>query len=333
MNTTRRGMAAQCAAAVLAIAAFPVLADPPVITIGTLENGTVNWELQTIREHGFDQKNGFRLEIVPLAGNPATQIAMLGGEVDSIVSDLLWVAQQRAAGADFTFLPYSTAVGGLVVPEDSEVRSLADLKGKKIGIAGGPVDKSWLILRAWNLQKNGEDLADVTEQVFGAPPVIQNAAETGEVAGAINFWHYLARMKAGGMREIVDVSQAAMDLGLNPEVPLLGYVLRDSWIRENPDLAQGLARASSQAKSLLLTDDAVWDNLRPIMDVADDAEFEALREGWRDGIPDEEAPISPEDAQKMFSVMAELGGDDLTGGLTELPEGLFWSGELSWSHE
>src|SRR5690606_35241167 len=121
MNTTRRGMAAQCAAAVMAIAAFPVLADPPVIAIGTLENGTVNWELQTIREHGFDQKNGFRLEIVPLAGNPATQIAMLGGEVDSIVSDLLWVAQQRAAGADFTFLPYSTAVGGLVVPEDSEV--------------------------------------------------------------------------------------------------------------------------------------------------------------------------------------------------------------------
>ena len=29
--------------------------------------------------------------------------------------------------------------------------------------------------------------------------------------------------------------------------------------------------------------------------------------------------------QQMFAVMAELGGEELTGGLTELPEGLFWT--------
>ena len=74
----------------------------PVIEIGTLENGTVNWELQTIKDQGFDKANGFTLELLPLAGNPATQVAMQGGEVDAIVSDFLWVAQQRAAGAATT---------------------------------------------------------------------------------------------------------------------------------------------------------------------------------------------------------------------------------------
>ena len=92
--------------------------DLPVIKIGTLENGTVNWELQTIKDQGLDTANGFTLELLPLAGNPATQVAMQGGEVDVIVSDFLWVAQQRAQGADFTFLPYSTSVGSLVVPAD-----------------------------------------------------------------------------------------------------------------------------------------------------------------------------------------------------------------------
>ena len=301
-------------------------ANLPVVEIGTLENGTVNWELQTIKDRGFDRANGFTLELLPLAGNPATQVAMQGGEVDAIVSDFLWVAQQRAQGADFTFLPYSTAVGSLVVPADSPVQTLADLKGKKIGIAGGPVDKSWLILRAWNAKQNGEDLAAVTEQVFGAPPVIMNAAETGEVDGAINFWHYLAKMKAAGMREVISVEQAATVLGLDPTTPLLGYVLRDAWIAEHPDLARGLAAASHQAKALLASDDAAWEAIRPMMNAANDAEFTALRDGWRAGIPPE-GPVNAGNAQAMFAVMAELGGEELTGGLTELPEGLFWSGE------
>lgn len=326
--TLFRRLAAAVAVALTATAAAaqtPPPAPAPTITVGTLENGTVAWELETIRARGLDAANGFALKVLPLAGNPATQVAMQGGEVDTIVSDFLWVAQQRAQGADFTFLPYSTSVGGVMVRGDSPVRTLADLKGGKIGIAGGPVDKSWLILRAWSRQQTGEDIGAVTEQVFGAPPMIMNAAETGEVDAAINFWHFQAKMAARGMREIVSVNDAARDLGLDPATPLLGYVLRDGWIAENPALAQGLARASAEAKAILARDDAAWDALRPIMNADDDAEFAALRDGWRAGIPPSQT-VDAAAAQKLFAVMAELGGDELTGGLTELPAGLFWSG-------
>ena len=316
-------------AALLAGLALPAAAQDtalPAIRVGTLENGTVNWELQTIVKQGLDRANGFRLVPMVLAGNPATQVAMQGGEVNTIVSDWLWVAQQRARGTGFTFLPYSTAVGGVMVRADSPAQALADLKGKKIGIAGGPVDKSWLILRAWSRERQGEDLAEVTEQVFGAPPMILNAAETGEVDAAINFWHFQAKMKARGMRELVSVATAAGDLGLDPATPLLGYVLRDDWIAANPQFATGLARASRAAKELLAKDDAAWEALRPIMDAADEAEFEALKAGWRAGIP-APGPVDAKNAQKMFATMAELGGEELTGGVATLPEGLFWSPE------
>ena len=208
--------------------ATPPAADLPTVTVGTLQNGTVSWELETITARGLDTANGFTLKLLPLAGNPATQVAMQGGEVDTIVSDWLWVAQARAQGADFVFLPYSTAVGGVMVKADSPAQSLADLKGKKIGIAGGPVDKSWLILRAFSRLNGGEDIGAVTEQVFGAPPMIMAAAESGEVDAAINFWHFQAKMQAAGMRELVDVETAARDLGLDPATPLLGYVLRET---------------------------------------------------------------------------------------------------------
>lgn len=288
------------------VMAWSAAVTAETIKVGTLASGTVNWELTVIRDDGLDQANGFTLETVELAGNPATQVAMQGGAVDTIVSDWLWVAQQRAAGADFTFLPYSTAVGGLMVRADSPVQKLADLEGKKIGIAGGPVDKSWLILRAWSAQQ-GQDIGHVSEKVFGAPPMIMAAAESGEVDGAINFWHFMAKMKAKGMREVISVSEAATDLGLDPGLPLLGYVLRDSWVAEHPDLARGLAAASRAAKDKMAHDDAVWDKLRPIMNAADDAEFEALRDGWRAGIP-AAGPVDPARAQKLFSVMPRLAG-------------------------
>ena len=328
MHLTRRTLLAGGTLALSALT-LPARAQTPplpVIRIGTLENGTVNWEIQTIRNAGLDRENGFDLVPVALAGNPATQVAMQGGEVDTIVSDWLWVAQQRAQGGDFTFLPYSTAVGGVMVAADSPAQTLADLDGKKIGIAGGPVDKSWLILRAWSRAKLGRDLADMTTQVFGAPPMIMNAAETGEVDAAINFWHFQAKMQAAGMRQLVSVGDAARDLGLDPTTPLLGYVLRDDWIAKNPELAVGFARASRAAKDLLAKDDAAWEALRPIMNAKDDAEFEALKAGWRAGIPGT-GPVNAENAQKIYSTMADLGGDELTGGLTTLPEGLFWSPE------
>ena len=150
MFTLRRLAAA--ALSVLSLALPASAQTPTEITVGTLENGTVSWELEAIKARGLDTANGFALKVLPLAGNPATQVAMQGGEVDTIVSDLLWVAQQRGAGSDFVFLPYSTSVGGLMVGKDSPVQTLADLDGKQIGIAGGPVDKSWLILRAWSMR-------------------------------------------------------------------------------------------------------------------------------------------------------------------------------------
>ena len=306
----------------LALSATAALADLPVIKVAALKSGTVNWELSTITRNGLDRANGFVLEVQDVAGNPAAQVAFQAGEADAIVSDWLWVARQRAAGDDFVFIPFSKAVGGLMVPGSSDAETLADLKGGKIGVAGGPVDKSWLILRAFAKQEYGMDLAGETEQVFGAPPLIFQAAVSGELAGAINFWHFMAKMEAAGMRTLVTVAAASTALGLDPDTPLLGYVIRGDMLRDTPDLAAGLAAASRQAKELLATSDAAWDALRPQMNADTDAEFQALKAGFRAGIP-APGPVDEAAADRMLRLMADLGGAELVGDMTALPAGVF----------
>ena len=298
------------------------LADLPVLRAAAQEAGTVNWELDTITHYGLDEKHGFTLEVQPVAGGPAGQIAFQGGAADVIVSDWLWVARQRAAGMDFVFVPYSRAVGALMVPANSTAQTLKDLEGGKIGIAGGPLDKSWIILRAYAQQEYGMDLTTATEQVFGAPPLIFKTALQGELDGAINFWHFLAKMEAGGMKPLVTVDAAAEALGLDPQTPLLGYVLKGETLRDNPDLVQGLAAASRDAKALLASDPAAWERLRDRMNAEDDAQFEALKAGFLAGTP-ADGPVDEAAADRMLKLMAELGGAELVGPVTDLPEGVF----------
>jgi len=317
-----RHLAAAAVSGAIALSTPASSEELPVLRLAALEYGTVNWELDTIRHHGLDTERGFILDVMGVAGGPAGRIAFQGGAADAFVSDWLWVARQRAAGKDYAFIPYSRAVGGVMVPEASPAESLAALAGGRIGIAGGPLDKSWLILRAFAEQEYGIDLAGGTEQVYGAPPLIFKTALDGDLDAAINYWHFTAKMEAGGMRKLIDVAAAAVALGLDPNTPLLGYVVKGELLRDDPELVAALADASRAAKTLLATDDAAWSRLRPRMRAETDAQFDALVAGFRAGIPDP-GPVDEAAADRMLRLMAELGGEELLGAATSLPDGVF----------
>lgn len=124
------------------------------------------------------------------------------------------------------------------------------------------------------------------------------------------------------MRKLVDVADAATALGLDPNTPLLGYVVKGETLRDTPELVRGLAAASRDAKHMLATDDAEWDRLRDRMNAKTDAQFEALKAGFRAGIPDA-GPVDEEAAARMLALMVALGGTDLLGEARSLPPGTF----------
>ena len=311
------------AVALLGLFSAPLTAQElPIIRAAVLKVGTVNWELTTIIENGLDKKYGFQLSVMPYADNGATRVAVEGGEADMAVADWIWVARQRAAGKGYVFVPYSKAVGGVVVPANSTATTLKDLVGGKVGIAGGPLDKSWLILRAYAQQEYGLDLKGETEQVFGAPPLIFKTGLKGDYAGVINFWHFAAKMKASGMRQLISVQDAGQALGLDTNTPLLGYYFKEGFLAQHPDLAQSFYNASREAKEMLETNPTAWELIRPHMRAKTDAQFDLLKQDWIAGIP-ERAPMDAEAAGKLLALMHDLGGDALVGEAKTVPVGLF----------
>jgi NitT/TauT family transport system substrate-binding protein len=299
------------------------------IKLGVLKFGTVSWAVETMQRNGFDKENGIELEVVPLASTDATAIALQGGSVDMIATDWLWVSRERTNGGDFSFSPFTTALGAIMVSQNSPIKTLTDLKGKKLGVAGGPLDKSWLLIVAYALRTANFDLRSETRQVFGAPPLLAEKAKQGEIDAVLNFWPYAARLEAHGFKQLIGIEDVVRELGAKGEVAMVGFVFRDSWGMENKDAVNGFLKAAAKADELLATSNEAWDAIKPLMRAEDEVTFEALRRRYREGIPERSTAQNESDAKVLYQFLREFGGEKLVGPGPELAPGTFWKAAAS----
>ena len=165
------------------------------------------------------------------------------------------------------------------------MKSLADLKGKKIGVAGGPLDKSWLLMQALAKRDHRVDLAAQSEIVYGAPPLMAEKAMQGELDAVLNFWHFCARLEANGFHRLISANDAAKALGASGTVSAIGYIFHDKWADAHPRAIAGLHQApAARPRTLLARSDEEWQRLAPVIR-AEGKELEVLRDRYREGIP------------------------------------------------
>jgi len=296
-------------------------AEKTVIRIGVQAAGTVDWELPALQDN---PQTDFQLEIQHLANAEAGKIALQSGAVDMIVSDWIWVSSQRAAGSDFTFYPYSNTSGALVVAKDSPIHSVKDLKGKRLGIAGGELDKNWLLLQALAGQEQ-LDLNASVEKVFGAPPLINEQIKQNRVDAALNYWHFAARLEAQGYRRIIDGKGILKGLGIQEDVPSLGYVFKQSWANEHKQAVNSFFNAAKQAKNQLCTADAVWQKIVPLIQENDLATLATLRQRYCEGGIEHWGEAEQLAASRIYTMLRKLSNNRLTGQSENLQPGTFWS--------
>lgn len=304
-----------------------VLAEPMVpMRVGVLEFGTVNWELEVIRSQELAKKRGIDLKIVPLASGDASAIALQGDAVDIIVTDWIWVSRQRAEGNTYTFAPFSNVVGSVMVRPDSGIRKLTDLKDRKMGVAGGPSDKSWLLLRAYAQSKYGVDLTKFSQPTYAAPPLLNELAKRGQVDAVLNHWNYAARLEVLGMQNLISVPEILKGLGIDKPIPILGWVFREDWALAHREAVRNFLAASYEAKAMLATTEAPWNIIRPKMHAENDTVFRALQSNFRAGISMCADPDSLAAVADTFKILADAGGEKLVGKSKTLTPGTFWSG-------
>jgi NitT/TauT family transport system substrate-binding protein len=287
--------------------------------------GTLAWLLETIKAENLDEKYNVALEIVETATNQSSPVALYGGSADVVVTDWPWALRQRAMGEAVKFAPFSGALGAVVVPADSPIKTFADLKGKKFGVAGSSTDKSWLLLRAHAKKELGADLADIVQPQYGAAPLLAEQLKDGRLDAVLNFWTFTARLEAQGFRRVISMSDVMTALDIEPQPALVGFIWKESSEADLLPAINGLLAAAREANELLGNSDAPWERLRPMMKAADDKEFAALKAGYRSGIRGYWSEADMQSAQKIMDILLAAGDAELAGKGTRFDPKAFYA--------
>ena len=293
------------------------------VRVAAQKTGTFAWELAVIRAHGLDKKANLSVQVVELASPEAGKIALRAGNADIVVTDWLWVSRERGLGAKLTFYPYSSALGAVMVPASSPIQTLADLKGRKLAVAGGPIDKSWLLLQAW-LKQGGIDLKSDATIAYGAPPLLMAKALDGEMDATVNYWNFCAVLEAKGFRRVAGIEELLPKLGAKGRPAMIGYAFDEEWASANQDKIARFIAMTRMAKEILSTSDTEWEKIAPLTGAPDAATLRVYRDRYREGIP--RRPIADEeaDARILYRVLADIGGRELVGTAPELDSGTFY---------
>ena len=75
----------------------------------------------------------------------------------------------------------------------------------------------------------------------------------------LNYWHYCARLEAGGFNRLVSAEEAANALGSTGPVSAIGYVFDEKWAENK--LAAAFIKASTETKKIMGSSDEEWQRL------------------------------------------------------------------------
>ena len=287
------------------------------------KTGTAAWEIQVIKARGLDKAANLDIETVELASTEAGKVALEGGAVDIVVGDWLWAARERALGDKLLFTPYSTALGAVMAPKDSSVHAVVDLAGRSIGVAGGPLDKSWLMLRAAALGA-GLDLAKDARPSYGAPPLIAEKLVQGETETALEFWNFAADLEQRGFRRAIEMADVEKTLGASGPVAMTGYVFSEAFAASHKDALRRFFAAAAEAGKILGEDPSAWEPVKARLRLKDDAALAVYRQRYLEGLPKRTVAEEAADARTLYRRLMEIGGRELVGDAKELDAGLFY---------
>jgi NitT/TauT family transport system substrate-binding protein len=278
--------------------------------------GTFSWIVHAMKTFTLDTLNGIEVVGTTYASKQATELALRAGEADVTVDDFLGAVILRGNGVAVTGIyPYAKAVGGLVVPRNSTITSIEDLRGRTLA-AGSLRDKSLLILRALTVSQYGFDPQNDGEVVAAAPPLMLQLVSSGEIDAALPLWHFVARMEAAGTgREIMPVTGMLEALGLPGDLPNLMVLGRDDTPAHlKTAFISALIDTVNLMKSLP-TSDPFWQSIldEGLYTLPNQAQFPAVVERWKLGTPDAWTEASIDGLLAMVDRLLELAGPDVVG--------------------
>ncbi|MBB3590585.1 sulfonate transport system substrate-binding protein [Rhizobium sp. BK529] len=289
----RRTLLSGIAALALGSAALtgPALAEdkPDVIRIGSTAPGHLKFILE--RHSGSlakeFEKDGIKVEFIAFTnGGSEATTALATGAVEFIYTGNNPALRVAAAGADVKAIGLSSFVkengSAIIVKADSPIKSIADLKGKKVAYLAGTVRHSTFAkaLKSVGLSLNDIESLNLAFDASGPALVrgdVDAVVESGDVAAKL--------VETGQARVILDASS-------HPEwsAPFL-ISANGEFVRKYPDLVKRLLKVDIETARW--ADAHPEDTIKIFVDETKSSE-KSVRQTYHDNVFYQDPKITPE---------------------------------------
>ena len=232
------------AAACALVFASTIAVHAETIKIGVMP--VINQNDFVADQVGFYKKNGLDVDVKLFQTGPAAIQGLLSGDLQAVEAGGSPMLNLASQGVPVYFLvsggvntPTHPAGAIMIRPNDSSIKSFADLKGKKLAtLPKGTITNLWI---SNAVSRYGMKLSDLTE--VPAPFPQMGSLLASKQVDAIYTWPPFNTIteQAGQGRVLVN------DVKWNPYAVINAMIVRKDWADKNPDLVRKLVKSSIEA--------------------------------------------------------------------------------------
>jgi ABC-type nitrate/sulfonate/bicarbonate transport system substrate-binding protein len=250
---------------------------PATVKFALLENNfTINVPVYVMKDQKLDIANGIDLQIHTFANIEGVYQSMRAGDSELAPGGWTNVVQWRATGSPWTVVyPIARGAVEVLVPKDSPIKTLADLKGKNVGTYAGPTGTATMLLRTLLADYYGFDPAKSNNLQYGGSPILINALKKGEIAALVMLDPLATRLIASGeARSVVNLADD-YEAKSGRKILWIAWLAQEKLIKRSPETINKLLTAYKQALDYLNANPEAWKKYANISGV-DDAAFPML---------------------------------------------------------
>jgi NitT/TauT family transport system substrate-binding protein len=196
---------------------------------------------------GWFEKDGIKVDLVPLPGSTDCVKLVATKELQASLPSVepLAIIRPQGVKAKFFYTAYQANIYGIAVPADSAVKSVTDLKGKKIGVTS-MASAGVIVARALVKQAGMNPDSDVSIVVAGEAAQTAALVNSKQVDALSQFdTQYALTSNAGAKLRLLD----------HPEIkkfPSNGFVALEDYLKNNRKEAVALARGYAKGTAFAI---------------------------------------------------------------------------------
>ncbi|WP_422033939.1 ABC transporter substrate-binding protein [Reyranella sp.] len=285
--------------------------------------GGNDYPFWAIAKLGLDRKYGFELENVSVQPGGAALTAFRSGAVEGGLMNWLELARVRTAGEEIAaIVPFLEMPNVWVVPRNSPAKTVADLKGRKVGTYNR-FSPEWVLYLSTAKSKFGYDPRTESTIQEAGPGLLRGLMDQKQIDATFIFYNLAMPMVASGEYRILFNSKDLLKLaGMPTSTMLTSVAFREAYGRSNPKNVRAFAMAYRDAVEYLRANDPIWVECLARQNIIDAAVVPLMRDYSRDVTMARFSADPMGETRQLFELLYATGGKEAMG-VDALPTGIF----------